>query len=97
MRNRGDDAGMQNVLELSPDAHVVYERLAYVKGKRTVEEFVIGVESAHGDRNSSLDWPASRVRRALGELYGFGMVKVESIVDGYEAWTRVMGKDLLTR
>ena len=35
---------------------------------------------------TSMGMPASRLRKAVGWLYGRGYVKVDSVVDGKEVW-----------
>jgi len=70
------------------DADYILDLLNYAPGKRTIEEFVKGCKAEDGTRFSSTGFPASRVRRAIGKLYGLGFVKAVAIVDGQPVWAK---------
>jgi hypothetical protein len=72
--------------EAMTDTDWILDLFNYAPGKRTIEEFVKGCKAEDGTRFSSTGLPASRVRRAIGELYGLGFVKVVEVADGCPVW-----------
>jgi hypothetical protein len=71
------------------DADYILELFNYAPAEKTIEVLVKGSKS---DSNEHMyhqtGLPASRVRRAIGKLYGLGLVKVVAVVDGCPVWSK---------
>jgi hypothetical protein len=75
--------------EAMTDADWILELFNYEPTHKTIDVLVRGAKSDKSEHHyHQTGLPASRVRRAIGELYGLGFVKVVEVVNGEPVWAK---------
>lgn len=60
-------------MKVNRTERAILEILAHVPGRYTIDEVVVGCDAS---QQGALHEPASRIRKAMGRLYGAGFVRV---------------------